>query len=100
MGVNKDGFTPYIKWLNRVCEANSISINGEITQVKNAYVSNVFCVPTNIGNVYMKTPGKIYITELPFTIGLREMAMADLPDWIEAIKMSTNESIDSMSSNG
>jgi len=81
--VNKDGFTPYFKWLHAVCEANDIRINGKITQVKNAYVSNVFCVPTSTGNMYMKTPGKIYITELPFTHELRKLDIVDLPKWID-----------------
>ncbi|MCL2404367.1 MAG: hypothetical protein FWC92_02340 [Defluviitaleaceae bacterium] len=81
--VNADGFAPYFKWLSRACETNGIQINGEITQVKNAYVSNVFCVPTSIGNVYMKTPGTIYINELPFTKGLREMNINTLPGWVD-----------------
>lgn len=81
--VNAKGFTPYFAWLNSVCEKNGIRINGEIVQLKNAYVSTVLCAPTDMGNVYMKIPGKLYIAELSFTSELRKLGIADLPGWID-----------------
>ena len=81
--VKMGGFAPYMDWLKGVCDKNDICIMGDITQLKNAYVSTVFCVPTNMGNVYMKIPGKTFITELRFTQGLRGLNIADLPNWID-----------------
>jgi len=81
--VSTEGFVPYFAWLKTVCDEISIEINGVITQLKNAYVSTVFCVPTNMGNLYMKITGKVFINELPFTHGLKELGIADLPNWID-----------------
>lgn len=81
--VNVDGFAPYFTWLHEVCSANHIHIDGRITQVKNAYVSNVFCIPTGTEKLYMKIPGKVYITELPFTYELKKLGMADYPVWVD-----------------
>jgi len=81
--VSADGFAPYLTWLRDSCEARGIHINGNITQRKNAYTSTVFCVPTNIGNVFMKIPGRIYISELIFTHGLNTLNIANLPYWID-----------------
>ena len=81
--VSIDGITPYFNWLYEVCSARNILINGEITQVKNAYVSNVYCIPTNMGSLYMKIPGKVFITELPFTYELKKIGMADNPVWVD-----------------
>lgn len=81
--VNADGFLPYFTWLYEICAAKNITIKGEITQVKNAYVSNIFCIPTETENLYMKIPGKVFITELPFTYALKKLGMADYPAWVD-----------------
>ena len=78
--VNADGFLPYFKWLRDSCAEKQIYICGKITQIKNAYVSTVFCIETNIGNLYMKIPGKIYLSELPLTHELKRIM--DLPIWL------------------
>jgi len=77
------GFLPYFTWLRAVCDKNHIQITGDITQLKNAYVSTVFRIPTNMGDIYMKIPGKFFITELLFTQGLKKLQIADLPHWID-----------------
>jgi len=81
--VNTNGFSLYFHWLHKVCAAKDITIKGKITQVKNAYVSNVFCIPTETENLYMKIPGKVFITELPFTHAIKKLGMADYPVWID-----------------
>ena len=81
--VNADGFTPYFIWLHEVCAAKNIKVKNNITQIKNAYVSNVFCIPTETENLYMKIPGKVFITELPFTNAIKQIGMADYPVWID-----------------
>jgi hypothetical protein len=81
--VNTNGFSPYFRWLHEVCIAKNISIKGKITQIKNTYVSNVFCIPTETGNLYMKIPGKVFITELPFTHEIKKLGMANEPVWID-----------------
>lgn len=78
-----NGFSAYFAWLREVCSAKNICINGPITQVKNAYVSTVFCIPTNDGKLYMKIPGKVYISELTFTNELRKLKITDLPVWVD-----------------
>jgi hypothetical protein len=79
--VNVDGFMPYIKWLSEIIASQDIHITGEISQIKNAYVSNVFLVPTNKGNLYLKTPGRVYIRELLFTKELISWNITKLPFW-------------------
>ena len=81
--VSESGFSPYFIWLYEICSAKNIHINGEITQVKNAYVSSVFCIPTDTGNLYMKIPGKISITELPFNCELRKFGLINFPVWVD-----------------
>lgn len=81
--VCTSGIASYFNWLCDVCSAKNIHINGEITQVKNAYVSNVYCIPTDMGNLYMKIPGKVFITELPFTYELKKLGMVDYPVWVD-----------------
>ncbi|MCL2198265.1 MAG: aminoglycoside phosphotransferase family protein [Defluviitaleaceae bacterium] len=81
--VNERGFSPYITWLEGVCDKKGIRINGKITQLKNAYMSTVFCAPTDIGNIYMKIPCKIFINEFAFTQGLKGLGIVDMPEWID-----------------
>ena len=81
--VNETGFLPYFDWLHGVCAEKNMQINGMIAQVKNAYVSTVFCVPTDGGNLYMKIPGKLYLSELPFTRELMKWGIAELPVWVD-----------------
>ena len=59
--VNTDGFSTYFAWLRGSFEKSGVHITGVIMQLKNTYGSTVFCVPTNVGNLYMKIPGRIYI---------------------------------------
>ena len=80
--VSADGFSPYMNWLISVCDKHNIRITGKIAQLKNVYVSTVFRVPTDNGNIYMKIPGKIFITEIPFTRGLQGLGIVNLPSWI------------------
>lgn len=81
--VNADGYTPYFNWLYKVCNKKDIHINGEIKQIKSAFVSTVFCVPTDSGNLYMKIPGKVHITELAFLRELINLNIASLPVWVD-----------------
>jgi len=79
----KHGFSPYFTWLHKVCRQKDIHITGDICQLKNAYVSTVFRVSTNIGNIYMKIPGTIFISEIPFTYGLKKLDITNLPYWMD-----------------
>lgn len=81
--VNNDGYMPYFNWLYGICAQKSININGKIEQIKCAFVSAIFCVPTDTGNLYMKIPGKVYVTELPFLLELKKLNIAELPVWID-----------------
>ena len=81
--VNTGGYSPYFDWLYGVCAENNININGKIEQIKCAFVSAIFCIPTDSGNIYMKIPGKVYATELPFLCELKKLNIAELPVWID-----------------
>ena len=81
--VNENGFFPYFIWLHEVCNKNKIKITGKIKQVKNAYVSTVFSISSDTGNLYMKIPGKVYITELPFTYEMKMSGMINYPVWVD-----------------
>lgn len=78
--VNENGFSLYMDWLNNIALLKRFSITGEIRQIKNAYVSNVFMVSTDIGNLYLKIPVRIYIKELEITSELKNWDINKLPN--------------------
>ncbi|MCL2522744.1 MAG: aminoglycoside phosphotransferase family protein [Erysipelotrichales bacterium] len=80
--LTSKGFSAYFSWLKDYLDKNNLIITGEIKQLKNAYVSTVFALPTNIGKLYMKIPGKIFINELNFTNALGETGLIKLPNFI------------------
>lgn len=87
--VNENGFSKYLSWVDEVVTKNGYFLTGEISQVKNAYVSNVFCIPTNIGNLYLKIPCAIYIKEMEITRQLMNWNITLLPEWL-AYDTNTN----------
>jgi len=76
------GFSPYFLWLDYYLNKNNIILTGQMEQLKNAYVSTVFCVPTNIGNLYLKIPGEVFIGEIVLTSELRKSKLINLPNWL------------------
>lgn len=58
--VTEEGYAPYYSWLHELLDKQQITQTESIRQLKNAYVSTVFEIPTNIGTLYMKIPSKIY----------------------------------------
>lgn len=79
-----DGYTPYLEWMSAEMRHRNMTVNGEIQQIKNAFVSTVFRCPTNQGDFYMKIPGSAYIREIAMTNRVREWGIAKLPEWVAA----------------
>lgn len=62
--VNKNGFRPYIKWVQSVAKQKGFSLSGDIKQIKNAYVSSLFTIPTSIGDLFLKIPSSTYVNAI------------------------------------
>lgn len=86
--VNIDGFRPYFDWVNTVAKTQSFSIVGTIRQIKNAYVSTLFLIPTSIGDLYLKIPTTTYLNNIVDTEYFWSKEISNIPDFIS---ISPNE---------
>lgn len=86
--VNLDGFRPYFDWVSTVAETQSFSIMGTIRQIKNAYVSSLFVIPTSIGDLYLKIPAITYLNDIVSTEYFWSKEISNIPDFIS---ISPNE---------
>ena len=80
--VNPDGFRPYFDWVNTVAETQSFSIMGAIRQIKNAYVSSLFVIPTTLGDLYLKIPATTYVNDIVSTEYFWSKEVSNIPDFI------------------
>lgn len=76
------GFQPYLSWVNSVAEQQKFSIIGQAKQIKNAYVSSLFIIPTNIGDLYLKIPSTTYLNDVVNIEYFLTRVISGLPDFI------------------
>ena len=69
----------YFDWVQKICAEKNISIKGKITHVKD---DKLFCISSNIGDLYLKKTGSFIIDELFFTLNLMELGLISLPEWV------------------
>jgi 8-oxo-dGTP diphosphatase len=69
----------YFNWVQRICTEKNIKIIGRMTHVKDG---KLFCVSSNIGDLYLKKTTSFIIDELTFTLKLMELGIINLPEWI------------------
>ena len=72
-------FSVYLEWAQKVCAANSIIINDGITQIEN---KTHFCIPSDIGDLYLKKMGNFINDELKFVLKLMELRIITLPELV------------------
>ena len=69
----------YFDWAERICAEKNIKINGRMTHIKDG---KLFCISSNIGDLYLKKTTSFIIDELTFTLKLMESGIISLPEWI------------------
>ncbi|MBP1994346.1 phosphotransferase [Paenibacillus eucommiae] len=79
--VNKNGYGIYTEWAIKTLRLLGKNPTGSMRQIKNAYVSSVFCCPTNEGDFYLKIPSNVYIREFEITKELKSWDIIQLPEW-------------------
>ena len=72
-------FSFYSDWIEKICAENNIRINGELKPIKDG---KLFCVASDIGDLYLKKTTSFIVDELAFTLKLMEAGIIDLPAWI------------------
>lgn len=75
---NIESFSPYYDWVQKLCAEKNICIN-EITPIKD---EKLFCVSTDIGDLYLKKTTSFIIDELTFTLKLMDLRIISLPELI------------------
>lgn len=76
------GFQPYLSWVNSVAEQQEFSFTGPVKQIKNAYVSTLFIIPTSIGDLYLKIPSITYLNDVVNIEYFLASEISHLPDFV------------------
>ena len=66
-------------WVQKVCAAKNIRVSEQIIPVKD---EKLFCVSSDIGDLYLKKTGSFIIDELKFTLKLLELGIINRPEWV------------------
>ena len=69
----------YSDWVKKICAQKGILLNGELTPVKD---DKLFCILSNIGDLYLKKTTNFINDELDFTLKLMDSGIIDLPEWV------------------
>jgi len=69
----------YYDWAKEVCAEKNITLDGKITQVKDA---KLFCISSSIGDLYLKKTTSFITDELTFTHKLMESGIISIPEWV------------------
>jgi len=72
-------FSYYFDWIQRICTAKNINIDKKIREVKGG---KLFCISSDVGDLYLKKTTDFIIDELKFTLKLMELGIINLPEWI------------------
>lgn len=59
--MKRGGFSAYLDWAADVLAGQGYSLCGTIQQMKNAYISSIFKLPTNRGMLYLKISASVYV---------------------------------------
>ncbi len=59
--ISAAGFSGYLEWAIATLAEQGYSLCGAIQQIKNAYVSSIFKLPTNKGMLYLKISASVYV---------------------------------------
>lgn len=87
----KYGLAKYLDWAVTMLTNKGYSISGTIQQIKNAYVSTIFCIPTDTGVMYLKITSSVFVNtadkekQLTDRMGGTPMFVEVSPDGFAAI---------------
>lgn len=59
--MGQHGILRYLDWAKTKLTGLGYTTQGTIQQVKNAYVSSIFRIPTNAGTMYLKITASVYV---------------------------------------
>lgn len=59
--MDHNGIAYYLNWTEAVLTDTGHAIVGTIKQIKNAYVSSIFRIPTDAGAMYLKIASSVYV---------------------------------------
>jgi len=76
--MSENGLSEYLDWAKMSLSAMGHTVRGKIEQIKNAYVSTIFRIPTNGGVVYLKITSSVYVNNADVERQLTE-CFGDLP---------------------
>lgn len=77
----ENGFSNYLTWAKQVLSSRGYGIPARPVQVKNAYVSTVFCMETTSGLVYLKITPKVYVNSAAVERNIADFA-GQYPEFI------------------
>ena len=61
--ISAAGFSTYLNWAKAVLTEHGYSLCGTIQQIKNAYVSSIFKIPTSKEMLYLKISASVYVND-------------------------------------
>ena len=83
MTVNTDKIieynSHYFDWAKKICTEKNIRINKQMIHIKD---TKLFCISSDIGDLYLKKTGSFIVDELMFTHKLMELGIISQPEWI------------------
>ena len=77
--IDTGRFSHYLDWAEKTCAEKNIRINKKLTHIKD---EKLFCISSDIGDLYLKKTGNFIVDELMFTHKLMELGIISQPEWI------------------
>ena len=72
-------YSHYFDWAEKICAEKNIRISKQITHVKD---EKLFCIPSDVGDLYLKKMTSFIVDELKFTLRLMELEIINQPELV------------------
>lgn len=79
--LGEGSITAYLNWAETVLTDMGYTVQRAIQQVKNAYVSTIFRIPTDAGAMYLKIASSVYVNSAAVEQQLTE-SMGGMPEFV------------------
>lgn len=89
--MSENGLFKYLEWAKMSLSEMGYTVQGKVEQIKNAYISTIFRIPTNVSVVYLKITSSVYVNnaneerQLTERFGELPIFLAVSPDGFAAI---------------
>lgn len=80
--MSENGLFKYLNWAKMSLSEMGYTVQGAVEQIKNAYVSTIFRIPTNVSVVYLKITSSVYVNNANVEQQLTER-FGELPIFLE-----------------